>query len=76
MSESKFTKSIQFWVDPAGILKVAEVMEKSEFANCIVGTDEDAVVIEVDYDPSDIAEMQRITVLQEAEAVLHYEYVN
>ena len=76
MSESTFTKSIQFWIDPSGILRVAEVMEKSEFANCIVGTDDDAVVIEIDYDPCNVAQVQHITDQQEAEAVLHYEYVN
>lgn len=76
MSESTFTNSIQFWIDPTGILKVAEVIEQSEFANCIVGTDDDAIVIKVDYDPRDIAQVQHITDLQEAEAVLHYEYIN
>jgi hypothetical protein len=76
MSESTFTKSIQFWIDPAGIIPVAEVMEKSEFANCIVGTDDDAIVIEVDYDPHDLAHVKHITDLQEAEEVLHYEFIN
>lgn len=76
MSESTFTKSIQFWVDPAGIIRVAEVMEKSEFANCIVGTDDDAVVIEVDYDPRDLTQVRHIADLQEADEVLHYELIN
>lgn len=76
MSESTFTKSIQFWVDPAGIVRVAETMEKSEFANCIVGTDDDAVVIEVDYDPHDLAQVQHVSDLQGAEEVLHYEFIN
>lgn len=76
MSESTFTKSIQFWIDPAGIIQIAEVMEKSEFANCIVGTDDDAVVIEVDYDPRDLAQVQYITDLQGAEEVLNYEFIN
>ena len=76
MSESTFTKSIQFWVDPVGIMHVAEIMEKSEFANCIVGTDDDAVVIEVDYDPRDIGQVQHISDLKDAEEVLHYEFIN
>ncbi|MBL7690704.1 MAG: hypothetical protein JNM41_03860 [Flavipsychrobacter sp.] len=76
MSESTFTKSIQFWIDPVGIMQVAEIMEKSEFANCIVGTDDDAVVIEVDYDPRDLAQVQHISDLQNAEEVLHYEFIN
>lgn len=76
MSEKTFTKCIQFWIDPASMLQVAELMEQSEFANCIIGTDDDAVVIEVDYDLRDLAQVQRITDLQKSEAVLHYEYVN
>lgn len=51
-------------------------MEQSEFANCIVGTDDDAVVIEVDYDPRDLAQVQHISDLQDAEEVLHYEIIN
>jgi hypothetical protein len=76
MSESASTKSIQFWIDPVGIMQVAEIMETSEFANCIVGTDDDAVIIEVDYDPRDLVQVQHISDLQDAEEVLHYEFIN
>lgn len=73
---SMITKSIQFWVEPNGVLQFAEFLEQAEFANCIVGTDDDAVVVEVDYDPRELSQMQSISDLKEAEAVLHYEFVN
>ena len=70
------TKSIQFWVDPNGIIQFADLLEKSELPNCIVGTDDDAVVVEVDYEPGKSKQLQHIADLQELEVTLHHEYLD
>ena len=55
------TKSIQFWVAPTGVLQFAELIEKSELVNCILGTDSGAVVVEVDYDLASTTETGHIS---------------
>lgn len=69
------TKSIQFWVAPNGVLQFAELIEKSELANCILGTDSGAVVVEVDYDPANEKETRHISSLQQLEVILHREQI-
>ena len=76
MSESTCTKSIQFWVEPDGILQFAELLEKSALTNCILGTDDDAIVIEVDYDPSDESNAQHIAALQQSDVIEHHEEID
>lgn len=76
MSESTFTKSIQFWVAPNGILQFAEAIEKSELVNCILGADSEAVVVEVDYDPASEKEAGHISSLQQLDVIMHLEHVD
>ena len=70
------TKSIQFWVAPNGVLPFAELIEKSELVNCILGTDSGAVVVEVDYDPASATETGHISSLQQLDVILHLEHVD
>ncbi len=69
-------KSIQFWIKPTAIMQFADVLEKSELPNCIVGTDNGAIVVEVDYDPADKEDVRHISGLQKSEMMLHYENVD
>ena len=69
------TKSIQFWVAPNGVLQFADLIEKSELVNCILGTDSGAVVVEVDYDPANDKETGHISSLQQLEVILHREHI-
>lgn len=70
------TKSIQFWVAPNGVLQFAELIEKSELVNCILGTDSGAVVVEVDYNPASTTETGHISSLQQLGIILHMEHVD
>jgi hypothetical protein len=72
---SIITKSIQFWVEPNGVLQFAELLEKSELANCLLGTDSGAVVVEVDYDPASEADAGFLSSLRQEEFILHLEHV-
>jgi len=69
-------KSIQFWIKPTAIMQFADVLEKSELANCIVGTDNGAVVVEMDYDPREIVQAKQISELQGLAGILHHEYLD
>jgi hypothetical protein len=70
------SKSIQFWVKPNGIMQFSELLEKSDLLNCIVGTDNGAVVVEVDYDSADSKELTLISDLQKSEIILHHEQID
>jgi len=75
-SMSMIAKSIQFWVEPNGVLQFAELLEKSELANCMLGTDSGAVVVEVDYDPENANDTEHVTSLHQLDIVQHLEYVD
>jgi hypothetical protein len=68
-------KSIQFWIKPTAIMQFADVLEKLELPNCIVGTDNGAVVVEMDYDPADIVQAKQISELQGLAGILHHEHL-
>ncbi len=76
MNANVTLKSIQFWIKPASIMQFADVLEKSELPNCIVGTDNGAVVIEMDYDPIEIVQAKQISELQGLAGILHYEHLD
>ena len=69
-------KSIQFWIKPTAIMQFADVLEKSELPNCIVGTDNGAVVVEMDYDPREIVHAKQISELQGLAGILHHEHLD
>jgi hypothetical protein len=73
---SGVTKSIQFWVELNEVLQFAELLEKSGLANCILGTDSGAVLVEVDYDPENANDTEHVTSLQQLDIVQHLEYVD
>ena len=76
MNADVTSKSIQFWIKPTAIMQFADVLEKSELPNCIVGTDNGAVVVEVDYDPRDLVQAMQISELQGLAAILHHEHLD
>ena len=76
MNANVTLKSIQFWMKPAAIMQFADVLEKSELPNCIIGTDNGAVVIEMDYDPREIVQAKQISELQGLAGILHYELLD
>lgn len=76
MSESTFTKSVQFWVDPSGMLEFVGLLEINDLPNCVMGAYEGAVVIEVDYNPNENIQLRHVKQLAEASAVLHCEPLN
>ena len=76
MNANVTLKSIQFWIKPTAIMQFADVLEKSELPNCIVGTDNGAVVVEMDYDPRDIAQAKQISEFQGLAGILHHEHMD
>ena len=76
MNSDVTLKSIQFWIKPTAIMQFADVLEKSELPNCIVGTDNGAVVVEVDYNPRDIVQAKQISEFQGLAGILHHEYLD
>jgi hypothetical protein len=71
MSESTFTKSVQFYVDPNGMLEFAGLLEVNDLPNCVMGAFQGAVVVDVDYNPKENIQLRHIKQLAEAGAVLH-----
>ena len=76
MNANVTLKSIQFWIKPTAIMQFADVLEKSELPNCIVGTDNGAIVVEMDYDPRDIGQARQMSELQGLAGILHYEHLD
>ena len=76
MNSDVTLKSIQFWIKPTAIMQFADVLEKSELPNCIVGNDNGAIVVEMDYDPRDIVQAKQISEFQGLAGILHHEHLD